>query len=239
MRTSGCGLLAGAALLIAAVAAGPAIGQAYDDEAVAGDGDRSAEIGVLAGVGFGQLGGDVSEAEARLGTAFGGFLNLPGRGALSVQAELMVVQKGAKEVPLGWLEYPWAEQEIVIVYGNSRLTYLELHLLAKRPVIIGENAYLLAGLAAGYLVHRHETLAREYEDDWLGPAERLTEENVFNTVGRGDAAALLGFGLAFPVGDSARLLLELRYEHGLLDVNRMVTGTLKNRCLTLLTGFSF
>lgn len=237
MRASGCGLLAGAALLIAAVAAGPAIGQAYDDEAVAGDGDRSAEIGVLAGVGLSRLGGEASESEERIGPAFGAFLNVPARDALSLQAELLLVQKGTGNVFLGRFDDIFSRKGAL--YEQCRLTYLELRLLGKRPVIVGESAYLLAGLAAGYLVGRHETLIQEYEEGPYGPAERVVSEDALNHMTRGDAAALVGFGLGFPVGDETRLLLEVRYEHGLVDIDRATTRDFRNRCLTLLTGVEF
>ncbi len=239
MRASGCGLLAGTALLIAAAAAGPAIGQVGGDDGIAGGGDRSAKIGVLAGVGLSRFGGEASEVEGRAGPAFGAYLNVPARDALSLQVELMLVQKGTKNVFLGWFEYSWNDWRDGIAHEECRLTYLELHLLGKRPVIVGEGAYLLVGLSAGYLVDRRGTLIRAYEESSYGPAERLTSEDAFNDITRGDAAALAGFGLTFPIGEETRLLLEARYEHGLVDVSRRVNSDFRNRSLTLLTGVEF
>ena len=144
-----------------------------------------------------------ASTNVRIGFHAGGHLVVPLTEHWSVQPELQYVRKGAHLSRTGVSLYT-AER--------YRLSYLQLHLLGRRDIVLPGplSLHAVAGLTGavttGAAVRR--TLRTE---------TRTVEEQIDllrnDLVRRWDVGGLFGMGLGYPVG-SGTLTLELRYNPG-------------------------
>jgi hypothetical protein len=111
------------------------------------------DVGIRAGVTSSQLwGSGVQSVSRRTGGVLGGFLRADIAGPLSVQTELLYVQKGAQFVTTSGSVSPGAEEDI---RWNAPLNYVEVPLLLRADLAHLRSGslttVLVAGPTVGYL----------------------------------------------------------------------------------------
>jgi hypothetical protein len=149
-----------------------------------------------------------ASTNVRIDLHVGGHLVVPVTERLSVQPELLFVQKGGHLSRTGTAVYA-AER--------YRLSYVQAHLLGRRdiglpgPLSMHVVAGATADVATGGVVRRDvRTPTRSAE-----ARVRLLSHDVIR---RWDVGALLGVGVGYPVGARGTLALELRYNPGFRTV---------------------
>lgn len=158
--------------------------------------------------------------KATNGLQFGAVLNVPVVGLLSVQPELLFVQKGYK--------MSGGDDKIEL-----KMNYIEVPLLAKLALgTEGLGTYLTAGPALGY---------------WAGGKHKANISNFdteakysFNADDRRvEASANFGLGLAYPVGDKT-LNVDFRYSLGLSNLYQTEgSDYVKNRVVGVSAAYLF
>lgn len=174
-------------------------------------------MGLRAGPTFGFLSDGASpftggqgtiNANPRLDLHSGAFLVLPLTDNLSLQPELLYIQKG------GHFSQPVSERYSVERY---RLSYVQGLILGRRtlPIRGRLSAHAVAGLsvdlALGGTVRRD---ARSAE----GTFEDHIDLMANNHLRRWDVGLVFGAGLGYRVGATSRLSIDLRYNPGLRSV---------------------
>ncbi len=163
------------------------------------------DVGVRGGLGAATLqSGDLDDAGRRLGVAIGGFARVDLTRRVGLQPELLFVQKGAR------IEHEGVERV-------HKAAYLQLPVLATYAIPVEGPLlpYVAAGPAASLRVGEGLELVLD------GTSESISGEDV-DLFRRTDAGLVLAGGVGFDVAPDYRLLLDARYDFGLVDV---VTGT--------------
>ncbi len=178
---------------------------------------QDVRMGLRAGPTFGFLsdgatpfagGQSTTNANPRLNLHAGAFLLLPLTEALSLQPELLYIQKG------GHFSQPLSERYSVERY---RLSYVQGLMLGRGalPLRGRLSAYAVAGLsldlALGGTVRRD---ARSAEGTFKDRIDLMAH----NHLRRWDVGLVVGAGLGYRVGATGRLSIDLRYNPGLRSV---------------------
>jgi opacity protein-like surface antigen len=157
--------------------------------------------------------------ENKLGFAAGGLASIPLSPMVSLQPEFMFVTKGADVEVVG--------ENL----GYIALNYLEVPVLLRVDVpVTGSVApFIVAGPALGFVLS-----ARFVNND--GDTENL-EDDIDDL----DLGFILGGGLGIPLSSGGLFEIEVRYEHGLSDINddRDFDVDMKNRAFFILGGYRF
>ncbi len=148
---------------------------------------------------------------------------------ISLNPEVLYVQQGGKYEFTMIDEYGMPAGNAEMVWD---LDYIQIPVLARvsLPVVGSVLPTLIAGPALSYNVKK------EYTTE--GSAGSVTEE--LDYIKDTDLSLIFGLGMKLGAGP-AGVNLELRYNHGLTDLNDSVDGTAKiqNRSLQALVGVSF
>jgi len=144
----------------------------------------------------------------RLDFHVGGYVIVPLTDRLSVQPELLFLQRG------GHVSRPTAESFEVERY---RLSYLEGAVLARRDIAVSGplSVHLVGGIAgdlalAGRLRRNRETASIDVQNE----VDLLQT----NQLRRWDVSGIVGVGVGYPIGASSRAALEIRYNRGFRSV---------------------
>lgn len=205
-----------AACLVAVIATNrPALGQALS-------------LGVKAGATFATISGDNIEdlAGNRTGLSVGGFANFPISSVISLQPEVLFVQKGSE------VQEDGADAEL-------SLSYLEVPLLARFsfPTTAPIHPYFFAGPTVSFKVGCSVggstdgvSFDVDCDQDSLQAFSVETETLDFGLIG--------GVGAGFGLG-AGEALVDVRYNFGLSGVfDGPDVVEVKNRVLTLMLGYS-
>jgi len=171
------------------------------------------------------------EAYNTFGYQFGGIYEIGVSDFISIQPELLFLQKGVKFIPSGLTS--------VRDYTIS-LNYIELPVLMKFK--FGDqdktNFFVTAGPSFGYTASGNTKLVTAI----FGGSKEEERDLSFNSDDDGyrrfETSASLGLGLALPIGNG-KLVFETRYLLGLSDLNfdDNAEVTMKNRGLSLSAGY--
>jgi opacity protein-like surface antigen len=182
--------------------------------------------GVKAGLAIANFSGDdVSDnASAKIGFALGGYLTVSLSNDFSVQPELLIVQKGSKAS----MEFMGETYKEI-----SRLTYLEIPILAKYSFAAGTNmkVFVFAGPALALKVGA--TSYAEYGGE--SNTETLEEAKGM------DFGLAFGGGLEMPFGKNV-VTFDIRYTLGLSNCLEDEDGEdyeVKNGAILFLAGIGF
>lgn len=178
-------------------------------------------IGFKLGASFSTLSDDDLDESLKTLTAFtgGGFVRF-GTGRISVQPELMYVTKGAKiedgsdeaDFKLKYIEVP-----VLLVFSLTQGTSASPYVLLG-PAFAFESGCELSGSDGGVSV--------DIDCDEFG----------FDTKSI-DVGAMGGLGVAIPAGPGS-VLIEGRYNFGLININDGEGSSTKNRSGAVLLGYS-
>jgi hypothetical protein len=166
-----------------------------------------------------------SNLSSRSGFAIGGFLTFQLTDMISIQPEVLFMQKGAKS--------NFSEGEMTAVY-TYRLSYIDIPVLVKVLLPV-QGAKLRPNLYAGpyFGIKAGSKLAYTIE----GYGEKETGEENLTSIKSTDLGLVLGGGIDFPMG-AGKILLDLRYSLGLTSISTDEDKT-KNGVLSILLGYSF
>jgi hypothetical protein len=138
----------------------------------------------------------------------GGYVVMPLTDRLSVQPELLFLQRG------GHISRPTSESYAAERY---RLSYAQGAVLARRGISVSGplSIHLVGGFAAnlaldGRLRRNRETAGIDFQNQ----VDLLQT----NQLRRWDASGIIGVGFGYPVGTSSRAALEIRYNRGFRSV---------------------
>jgi len=197
-------------------------------------GSVTPKVGLKAGLAMTNLtGDDVDELwgdeapDSKMGLAVGAFVGIP-VGTLTIQPELLYVQKGAK------IEETIASHEVKV---TGKADYLEIPVLFKFS--FGETSakpFFYVGPVLGIL------MSAEYKEEVSGPVYNDSE-----TTDIKDDSASMEFGLCLGAGvDVNKLSVELRYEMGMTTISDpedwpddLDKPDVKNTAIMLLVGYAF
>lgn len=191
----------------------------------------AATTGIRAGLISSKLTNDVFEdSDRRLGLAVGVYQSYEIVPGVSLQPELLYVQKGG--------EYDFLavdEQGLPIGSGTQRirLHYLEVPVLLRvgLPVLGSLVPSLMAGPSLAFKVG--SSLETEVSS---GPAIEVQDD--LDWVDDTDFGLVLGVGFDVQLGVTS-LQLDLRYDMGLFNINEAGPAEINNRGLMLLAGIGF
>jgi hypothetical protein len=170
--------------------------------------------GVRAGVDFMSIGGDTGDSDpgTRTGFLIGGYANIGFGAPVTVQPELLYVQKGAStDVEGGTI--------------TTKYDYIEIPVLVKYQIPAGGfSPNLFAGPALGFNV----------------TAERTNGDTVDLSEGTSGTEFGLYFGAGSDFGLSAGTVsIDLRYNLGLTSINSEGEGSINNQGFMITAGFAF
>jgi len=176
--------------------------------------------GIMLGLSLSRWSGeDIGRHDAWMSFALGGFLTFNIIDELSVQPELLFVQKGTK----------WPDNDLNL---NFRLSYLELPILAKYSFAAGPSAkvFIFGGPALAFKV------GATMRFEWQG--ELITDD--IKGMKSLDLGLAFGAGGELPIGVN-RLTLGLRYTLGLMNCYEVEGEALeaKNGALLIMAGIGF
>jgi hypothetical protein len=179
-------------------------------------------FGVKGGVNMAKLTGDVGSVDWRTAFTGGAFLSWPIGEIFVLQPEAIFTMKGAKE------QVTFEDTPVDL---TVKLTYFEIPILARVniPTSGTVDPYVFAGPAFGFKVSAK------------GQAEAggFTAEEDIEGIASTDVGIVAGAGLEFRL-TSIRLLIEGRYEAGLMNVNDSeLAGDAKNAALSFMAGLGF
>lgn len=188
-------------------------------------------LGAKAGINFAKFGGDLTDLENidwRSGFVGGASLTYSFEG-IALQPELLLVQKGSK----------WQVTEEDLIKGDMKITYVEMPLLMKVLMPVGENR-----LAAPFLMVG-PSFAYQTSCEVTGTVDnvKLTvdcdEEPFEAELNKFDWSAVLGGGFGIPVGQGA-ITLDARYVYGFRNIDGSDDpDDVKNRSFAAMLGFTF
>lgn len=175
---------------------------------------RSYHLGLLSGITFASqtestFGGS---SDTRTGFAVGAFLATSFSRPVVGQVELLYMQKGAQ-----------GDQ------GDLDLDYLAVPVVGKLLLKVGRTTHFYAdgGLSLAFLIHSNGT-------DQLG-----MPVDVGSQISRFEISWVLGGGVAWHSRGKSAILLDLRHERGLNDVDKLSDFEVKSRVTTLRVGYAF
>jgi len=163
-----------------------------------------------------------SEAKKMAGFSGGLVFALPLNELFSFRGELIYSQKGQK--------YDIVSTEDA--YVKTRLGYLELPLLLQINVPASSSVkplFLAGGYGAYLLSAKMSGLYNEESNDVKDSFKKL------------DFGLIIGAGLQLDVGESGSILIDVRYNLGLSNINDIQESTtqMKNRGISFSAGFLF
>jgi hypothetical protein len=171
-----------------------------------------------------------------LGYQYGYVFNFGLNDYVSIQPELLFIQKGVKQQIIEDSFYGDGEFKFI---RDLNLNYLELPLLAKLKLsdANGSTFFLTIGPSFGYALNG-KTLTEwtEYEETETNRSESDSKQN-FNQYSRFDMSASFGAGVSFPIGNGD-LYLEVRYLMGLSNILKEENEVkYSNKGLGVIAGF--
>ncbi len=194
---------------------------------------------------------DPFESEWYLRFGAGGTLSLAFNPELALDADVLYVQKGAKQDGRITVLIEEDNEEYVIpvtVTANWKLDYIVLAPMVRYAPLGAEGGpYFLGGVEVGFLMK-----ARTHHEIALVGDRQSGSDDIKDDLKSTDFAANIGAGLQFPISPSISFLLEGRYSHGLTDINdnltmdeglpgasRVAKPNIKTRCIYALVGLRF
>jgi opacity protein-like surface antigen len=113
--------------------------------------------------------------------------------------------------------------------GYTSLRYLEIPILLRRDIPVGDSAalFVVAGPGLGVLLS-----AKNVEND--GGTEDIKDETKDLDIG-----LIVGGGVGVPLSSGGALEIEVRYEHGMVSVDEGDDVELENRAVFALGGYRF
>ncbi len=192
----------------------------------AGQGKVKANVGVLAGAAFAKASGSDTEGQdvkTRVGIAAGGFVNLAVTPRVSIEPELLYVQKGAK-----------TDDGNVTV--KIRIAYLEIPVLLKVSVPTKGSSnispHFYAGPALGFKAGCN---AKAKDNSSSTSISVDCDQPPFDTHFKSTDFNLV-FGGGVNVG---RAIVDARYDLGLSKIGDPSAPDVKTRTFYLLAGWTF
>jgi hypothetical protein len=177
--------------------------------------------GGLLGLSFSKAGGEDIGGNSKLviGTAVGAFATFRFGGALALEPQILMVDKGIKSEESG-------------LSATAKLTYIQIPLLVKVLFPIGApggvTGFLFAGPGVAYRVGCRLTLAQG-GNELAGDCDTDEETDALRSF---DASAIVGLG-----ADIGRATFSLRYDLGLSRLDQSADANdIKNRSILLLGG---
>lgn len=177
--------------------------------------------GGLLGLSFSKAGGEDIGGNSKLviGTAVGAFATFRFGGALALEPQILMVDKGIKSEESG-------------LSATAKLTYIQVPLLVKVLFPVGApggvTAFLFAGPAVAYRVGCRLTLA-QVGNELAGDCDSDEQTDALRSF---DASALVGLG-----ADIGRATFSVRYDLGLSRLDQSADANdIKNRSIVLLGG---
>ena len=177
--------------------------------------------GGLLGLSFSKAGGEDIGGNSKLviGTAVGAFATFRFGGALALEPQILMVDKGIKSEESG-------------LSATAKLTYIQIPLLVKVLFPIGApggvTGFLFAGPGVAYRVGCRLTLAQG-GNELAGDCDTDEETDALRSF---DASAIVGLG-----ADIGRATFSLRYDLGLSRLDQSADANdIKNRSIVLLGG---
>ncbi len=194
---------------------------------------------------------DRFESEWYLRFGAGATLSLAFTPKLALDADLLYVQKGAKQDGRITVLVEDGNEEYVIpvtITADWKLDYIVLAPMVRYAPLGAEGGpYFLGGVEVGFLMKA--TADREVA--YVGGRESGSDDIKDNLKGT-DFAVNLGAGLQFPISTSISFLIEGRYSHGLTNINdgffiestapgasTVTEPDIKTRCIYALAGVRF
>ena len=155
----------------------------------------------------------IGNTENKSGFCGGGFITFNISDVFAIQPELLITQKGTKEIIRDWSFFGSYDT------NTLKITYLEIPVLAKFSI-----------------------LSKARPNFFIGPALSLklsaSSEFLGNTYDVSDSFNSVDFGLVFGGGfDFGGLVLEARYTRGLTSIVEI--GDAKNSVISVMLGYSF
>lgn len=149
---------------------------------------------------------------------------------ISIQPELLLLQKGVR-VKTSYSFSNFGDE--INFEGITRFNYLEVPILVKLNFPIGEqlSVFLNVGPSIGYVLNG--VSLRKQDSETEKGDFMFNDQTGYN---RFDTSIAVGGGIGYdlPFG---KLLLEVRYLYGLLDVNDRIGIEVKNRGVGATLGF--
>ncbi len=171
-----------------------------------------------------------ADKSKRMGFVLGGFMIHNFRPNLAGQVELLYSMKGVK---FSEEEYDEDEETTLESTLTYKLTYLEAPVLARFSLSSGGSVrpYLLGGPAIGLLLSaKGEVTEKVYGEEYD------VEVDVKDEFKSMDIGLVLGGGVRLESG----LLFELRYTHGLTNIDDTgIPGNATNRVISIMAGYVF
>jgi len=196
------------------------------------------DAGFKSGVSIADLSGDItglgSDFSMRYGFSGGVFFDFKLSERLSIQPEVIYMQKGAlvNDQPF----------ELVTTEGTFagetdyefRLWYFEFPILVKYT--LRQDSFLRPFLCTGAAASYTERAVVQVTQN-IGPYSWGVRDDISGQLKKWDFGAVFGGGMHFAFGSSFSVFLEGRYNLGLLNLNNTEEDvTFKNRAIALLVG---
>lgn len=198
------------------------------------------DVGFKAGACFANISGEIPELGSdftiRNGFSGGVFLDLKLGERLSIQPEVIYMQKGAwlKDMPFTFV----TPEEILIgeMDVEFRVWYFEIPILLKytmRP-----NSFLRPFLCSGPVASYTQRAIVEITQN-IGPYSWGVRDDIAGNLEKWDFGVAFGGGMHFAFGESFTVFLEGRYTLGLRELNKLEDdASVKNRAIAVLIGLN-
>jgi outer membrane protein W len=178
-------------------------------------GDKVWSFGPEAGVNFAKLGRDANNTNFKPGMLLGGFLTYSIRNTYAFTGKVLYSQKGYQtdnfKETLKYIEVP----VVVRLFFNRNGAF--------RP-------NLFAGPSFGFLTGVSTKTGNASE------VKMTNYDSVFNTF---DVGLTGGLGLNYEIAKEIRLLLDVRYTHGITDITKAGNSNVNNQAIGITGGISF
>ena len=200
----------------------------------------NAVVGGIGGVSQARFAGDAHGTMALSGTVLGLTIEVPASELLALRGEVLYHQRGAKQVFVGTA--PDAGGTRLPLYQDAHWNYLELDL----PVILrplDRRVHVLVGPGVAMRLSHREEYVQDYQLAWrsqMYPNDTTYDANgiLAGSAGSAEGFLLAGIGGTISLG-RASLLLEVRYQWGLQDLNPLQSVALYGRSLSFVSGVGF